>query len=430
VRLFGRTPAQAPGTTAPQPGAPDQQPAPGMSRRAALGLLGTGAVVGAAAPALRSVASSASTGPARSDVVGFHGAHQAGITTAVQAHLHFASFDVTTTDRAALVDLLQRWTATAAALTAGHEVGEDGALAGAPLAPPEDTGEALGHAASRLTLTFGFGPSLFDDRFGLAGKRPAALADLPAFPGDALEAARSGGDLCIQACADDPQVAVHAIRNLSRMAAGVAAVRWAQLGFGKASVTSTSEQTPRNLFGFKDGTANITSDDTAALDDHVWARGADGAAWMDGGSYLVGRRIKMLIETWDRSSLQDQEQATGRTKGEGAPIGSAREHDPVDPTALPPKSHVALAAPANHGGARMLRRGYNFVDGTDGVGHLEAGLFFLAYQRDPRRAFVSVQKALAAHDAMGEYLRHTGSSLWAVPPGTRPGGFVGETLLA
>ncbi len=401
----------------------------GLSRRRALGLLGAGAVgagLGTAAPALRGTASASA--PA-GDVVPFHGPHQAGITSPVQGHLHFASYDVTTKDRAGLVALLQRWTAAAEALTAGREVGRHGALGGAALAPPQDTGEALGHGASRLTITFGFGPSLFDRRFGLAGSRPDALADLPAFAGDALDAARSGGDLCIQACADDPQVAVHAVRNLTRLASGSAAVRWAQLGFGRASTTSTAEQTPRNLFGFKDGTANITADDAAGLEEHVWASAADGAPWMAGGSYLVGRQIRMLVETWDRSSLQEQEQVTGRTKGEGAPLGSRGERDAVVPSALPPRSHVALAHPSAHGGARMLRRGFNFVEGSDGLGHLDAGLFFLAYQRDPRRAFVSVQRALSRHDLMGEYLRHTGSSLWAVPPGVQPGGWVGQTLL-
>ncbi len=393
----------------------------GISRRGLLGLLGAGAVgvgLGVAAPAV-------AQRDEPDDVVPFHGAHQAGITTAVQGHLHFAAFDVTTTDRAALVALLKRWTAAAEAMTAGREVGEDGASGGSPLAPPDDTGEAVGHSAARLTLTFGVGPSLFDERFGLAGRRPAALADLPAFAGDALDPARSGGDLCVQACADDPQVAVHAIRTLTRLAAGTAAARWAQLGFGRASVTSASEQTPRNLFGFKDGTANITTDEPGALAEHVWATDD----WMAGGSYLVARRIRMLIETWDRTSLQEQEQVTGRTKRVGAPLGGAHEHDTVDPTALPATSHVALAHPAAHGGARMLRRGYSFVDGTDGLGHLDAGLFFLAYQRDPRRAFVSVQRALSRSDAMGEYLRHVGSSLWAVPPGVRPGGWWGQTLL-
>ncbi|MBC7373887.1 MAG: Dyp-type peroxidase, partial [Frankiales bacterium] len=293
-----------------------------LTRRSLLGLAGAGAVgvgLAAAGPLL------AEGGPslAGATLVPFHGPHQAGITTAVQGHLHVASFDVTTTDRSALVALLQRWTRAAEQLTAGREVGEG--ATGAPLAPPDDTGEALGHDAARLTLTFGVGPSLFDDRFGLAARRPAALADLPAFPKDALDPARCGGDLFVQACADDPQVAVHAIRTLSRLAAGAAAVRWAQLGFGKASATTTDGPTPRNLFGFKDGTANLTGTDAAGLDEHVWAGADDG--WMTGGSYLVARRIRMTIETWDRTSLAEQERVTGRTKREGAPLGGSRERD-------------------------------------------------------------------------------------------------------
>ncbi len=288
-----------------------------VSRRSLLaGVLGAGAA-GVAAPLLVRAEASGPADP----VVPFHGAHQAGITTSVQSHLHFAAFDVTAPDRAGLLRLLQTWTAAAALLTRGKDLGVDDG----PLAPPRDTGEAVGHDAARLTLTFGFGPSLFDDRFGLTDRRPAALADLPRFAGDALDPDRSGGDLCIQACADDPQVAVHAIRNLTRLAAGSAAIRWAQLGFGKASSTSATAQTPRNLFGFKDGTANVTADDRPGLDDHVWATAADdgnaAAAWMAGGSYLVARRIQMHIETWDRTSLQEQEQVTGRTKASGAPLG-------------------------------------------------------------------------------------------------------------
>src|SRR5204863_2696476 len=118
--------------------------------------------------------------------------------------------------------------------------------------------------------TIGFGPSLFDGRFGLADKRPPALIDLPAFPGDGLEARRSGGDICVQACANDPQVAVHAIRNLARIGFGKVAVRWSQLGFGRTSSTSESQTTPRNLFGFKDGTRNLKAEEPALLDQHVW----------------------------------------------------------------------------------------------------------------------------------------------------------------
>ena len=315
----------------------------------------------------------------------------------------------------------------ARAMTADRRVG--GSASQSRLAPPADTGEAVGLDAANLTLTVGFGPGLFDDRFGLGASRPAALADLPAFPGDTLDPALCGGDLAVQACSDDPQVAVHAVRNLTRIAAGRAAVRWAQLGFGKASATESAGPTPRNLFGFKDGTANILGDDADALAEHVWAHGSDGSGWMAGGSYLVARRIRMTIETWDRTSLDEQETVIGRTKDVGAPLGRARERATVRPAELPATSHVRLAHPSLHGGARLLRRGYNFVDGSDGLGHLDAGLFFLAYQRDPRRGFVPIQTELARHDAMNEYVRHTGSSLWAVPPGVRPGGWWGETLL-
>ncbi|MFF3762469.1 Dyp-type peroxidase, partial [Streptomyces sp. NPDC002185] len=255
--------------------------------------------------------------------VPFHGPHQAGIATAVQDRLHFASFDVKTKDRDGLIGLLKDWTRAAERMTAGAEVG-DGAYGGLPEAPPDDTGEALGLKPSRLTLTIGFGPSLFDGRFGLKDRRPGALVELPRFPGDNLDPARSGGDVCVQACADDPQVAVHAIRNLARIGFGKVAVRWSQLGFGKTSSTTPDAQTPRNLFGFKDGTRNIAGTETDRLARHVWVSGKDAqdsAAWMDGGSYLVARRIRMNVETWDRTPLAEQEDVFGRDKREGAPAG-------------------------------------------------------------------------------------------------------------
>ncbi|MBH5135491.1 deferrochelatase/peroxidase EfeB [Streptomyces sp. HB-N217] len=348
--------------------------------------------------------------------VPFHGAHQAGIATPVQDRLHFAAFDVTTEDRAAFVALLKEWTAAARAMTAGHAVGE-GAYGGLPEAPPDDTGEALGLKPSRLTLTIGFGPSLFT-KFGLADRRPEALADLPKFPGDNLDKARSGGDLCVQACADDPQVAVHAIRNLARIGFGKVVVRWSQLGFGKTSSTTPDQQTPRNLLGFKDGTRNIAGTEKDRLDKFVWAAEKDGPAWMAGGSYLVARRIRMHIETWDRASLQEQEDVFGRDKGEGAPVGRAKERDEPFLKAMKPDAHVRLAHPDSNGGATLLRRGYSFTDGTDGLGRLDAGLFFLAYQRDVRTGFIRVQRNLAT-DALNEYIQHVGSAVFAVPPGVR-----------
>ncbi|MFF3684330.1 iron uptake transporter deferrochelatase/peroxidase subunit [Streptomyces sp. NPDC002187] len=394
------------------------------SRRSLLGWGGAGLALGAAAAGGTAAAlgrGDGTTVPAADSgaAVPFHGAHQAGITTAVQDRLHFAAFDVKTTDRAELVQLLKDWTRAAERMTAGHAVGE-GAYGGLPEAPPDDTGEALGLKPSRLTLTVGFGPSLFaKGRFGLEDRRPAALVELPKFPGDNLDAARSDGDLCVQACADDPQVAVHAIRNLARIGFGKVAVRWSQLGFGKTSSTTPEAQTPRNMMGFKDGTRNIAGTDTAALDKHVWVSAKDGQAWLAGGSYLVARRIRMSIETWDRTSLQEQEDIFGRDKGEGAPVGKAKEHDEPYLPAMLPTAHVRLAHPDTNGGARMLRRGYSFTDGTDGLGRLDAGLFFLAYQRDIHKAFVPVQRQLAANDDLNEYIQHVGSALFAVPPGVR-----------
>ncbi|MEV7595126.1 iron uptake transporter deferrochelatase/peroxidase subunit [Streptomyces sp. NPDC090085] len=421
-------------------GQPDQDdvgaPAPGAapSRRAVLGWGGAGLALGAAAAGGAAAAfgggSDLVSAAAAGAAVPFHGEHQAGIASAVQDRLHFAAFDVRTKDRAELVALLKEWTAAARLMTAGRPVGD--VYEGLPEAPPTDTGEALGLKASRLTLTIGFGPGLFaKDRFGLEGRRPEALVDLEQFPGDNLDPARSGGDLCVQACADDPQVAVHAVRQLARIGFGRVAVRWSQLGFGKTSSTTPDEQTPRNMMGFKDGTRNISGTDDAALAEHVWVGAGDGSDWLTGGSYLVARRIRMNIETWDRTSLREQEDIFGRDKGEGAPVGKSRERDEPFLKAMKPEAHVRLAHPDSNGGATILRRGYSFTDGTDGLGRLDAGLFFLAYQRDVRRGFVPIQRSLAKSDVLNEYIQHVGSAVFAVPPGVRDtDDWWGRTLFA
>ena len=387
----------------------------------------------------------ASVGSALDAPVPFRGAHQAGIVTPAQDRLHFVALDVVTKDRDELARMLQEWTRAAERMTAGAEAAPGGLVGGGPYQAPADTGEAYGLAASGLTITIGYGPSLFDDRFGLAGRKPDALRDLPPFRGDALDPRRSGGDLCIQACANDPQVAVHAVRNLVRLGFGVVSVRWSQLGFGRTSSTSTSQATPRNMFGFKDGTANIKAEEADALAEHVWVapgdepRGAStGGGWMAGGSYLVARRIRMHIEVWDRSTLQDQQDTIGRDKKDGAPLGQSGEFaepdfartGPDGAPAIPLASHVRLAHPTNLGGVRILRRGYNFTDGTDGVGHLDAGLFFIAFVRDVHKQFVPMQQALAAKDALNEYVEHTGSAVFACPPGLRDGEHWGQDLFA
>jgi deferrochelatase/peroxidase EfeB len=366
--------------------------------------------------------------------VPFYGEHQAGIDTPAQDRLHFAAFDLVGESPAELRELMQEWSQAAAEMTAGKMIGDaNGVLP----APPDDTGETVGLLPSRLTVSFGFGPSLFERRaLGLQGKRPAALREIPPLPGDELDAAESGGDICVQACSDDPQVAFHAIRNLARIGRGTVVMRWSQLGFGRTASTSRSQATPRNLMGFKDGTANIKAEDTAAMDRYVWV-GREGPAWVRGGSYLVSRRIRMLLEVWDRSALEDQEQTIGRAKYSGAPLGENEEADPLDLEAekggkplIPVDAHVRLASASVNDGERILRRGYSFTDGVDeSLGELEAGLFFICFQRDPQRQFVAIQRRLGSGDALNEYIKHVGSAIFAVPPGARTGGYVGETLL-
>ncbi|KJK10155.1 peroxidase [Terrabacter sp. 28] len=436
----------------------------GLSRRRLLGTGGTAAVAGVAgvavgattagALALRGNAvtddSAAAGAPgattpspalALDAAIPFRGVHQAGIVTPAQDRLHFVALDVVTKDPAQLRGLLEAWTRAAERMTVGAEAAPGGLVGGGPNRAPEDTGEAYGLPASGLTITIGYGPSLFDERFGLAAKKPAALKELPAFAGDQLDPRRTGGDLCIQACANDPQVAVHAVRNLIRLGFGVVAVRWSQLGFGRTSSTSTAQATPRNLFGFKDGTNNLKAEQPEDLAQHVWVAKDDertGGAWMAGGSYLVARRIRMHIEVWDRTPLQEQEDIIGRDKKEGAPLGQAKEFDALDfakkgpdgATAIPVDAHVRLAHASRLGGIRILRRGYNFTDGSDGVGHLDAGLFFLAFMRDPEKQFVPMQRALAKADVLNEYIEHNGSAVFACPPGLAEGEHWGQALFA
>jgi deferrochelatase/peroxidase EfeB len=418
-----------------------------LSRRGLLGLAGAGVVgLGVGVAGDRGVlAATASAGgsTAGQTTYPFYGEHQSGIVTPAQDRLHFAAFDMSSTaTRDDLVELLKDWSAASALMCQGKPVGEFGAVDGPYDAPPQDTGEALDLPTGGLTITIGFGPTLFidatgADRFGIASKQPAELRELPHFPADDLDAQSTGGDLCIQACSDDPQIAVHAIRNLSRIAFGRASLRWSQLGFGRTSSTSTSQVTPRNLFGFKDGTANIKAEEPGKVSKSVWVHSADAPAWLAGGSYLVARRIRMTIETWDRTALSEQENIIGRTKGDGAPLSGGTEFTApdfavlgrADKPLIDADSHVRLAHPDSNAGSEILRRGYNFVDGNDSLGRLDAGLFFISYQRSPAQ-FISIQMNLAKNDLMNEYIRHVGSGLFAVPPGARKGSYVGAGLFA
>ncbi len=410
---------------------------PRPSRRnflAAAGLAGAAGVGGVAG-----AAASARGEPEPPGLVPFYGPHQAGITTPMQQSLYFASFDLAAANRAELVEMLRGWTVAAARLTAGQPVGEDGSSQ----QPPRDSGEAAGLGAQRLTLTFGFGPEMFSlqghDRYGIAHLRPAALVDLPRFPGDQLMPGQSGGAVCIQACADDPQVAFHAVRQLARISYGAALLRWVQTGFSAASKT---RGTPRNLLGFKDGTMNPAG---ASVAPAVWVDG-ENPSWMQGGSYMVARRIRIALEHWDRMSVAFQERTIGRHKQSGAPLSGKGEFDAPDFAAadadgnpvIPENAHMRLAAPANNGGAAMLRRSYSYDDGVSFTAErwppwrqaieYDAGLFFQCFQKDPRTAFIPIFGRLSKFDALNQFTTHGGSAIFACPPGATRDGYVGQKL--
>ena len=238
----------------------------------------------------------------------------------------------------------------------------------------------------------------------------------------------------MQACSDDPQVAFHAVRNLARIGRGAVVMRWSQLGFGRTSTTTRAQETPRNLMGFKDGTNNLRAEDTDELDQFVWVAD-EGPDWLHGGTYLVARRIRMKIEVWDRATLAIRRTRSAGVKVSGAPLGGHDEFDTPDLTAngphgpvIPDDAHIRLAAPSLNGGTRILRRGYSFTDGFDDVtGELDAGLFFISFQRDPSQ-FEAVQRQLGA-DALNEYISHTSSAVFAVPPGIGAANTSGAALL-
>ncbi|WP_214858563.1 iron uptake transporter deferrochelatase/peroxidase subunit [Exiguobacterium sp. s191] len=367
-----------------------------------------------------------------SDQEPFYGTYQAGILTPPQNHVQVVAFDIKTERRDELVDLLKRWTRLCARLAAGLPYGDSDSR----YVPPEDTGEADGLSAGHLTFTFGCGPSLFDGRFGIRHKRPDALQPLPTFDLDRLDEKWSGGDLVVQVCGDDTQVVFHAIRNLVRVGRGTVAMRWSQAGFQRSKAADASGGTPRNLFGFKDGTGNPDVSKKQVRKESLFCQWQDGTPWLTNGSFLVVRRIQMHLEVWDRTILKEQERTFGRERASGAPLGSTDEFASVTPAkrqargeaALPVDSHTAVAHGA--GKTAILRRSYSYQDGIDEkTGALDAGLLFLSYQRSPKQ-FIEIQRRLAAQDRLNEYITHRGSAIFACFGGISKGGYIGDALFA
>ncbi len=359
----------------------------------------------------------------------FHGKHQAGITTPLQARGHLVAFDlVPGAGRKEAAALLRRWSAVAQRLMAG-EVAKGG--------PGHDTGVALDAGPSSLTVTFGFGRTFFA-RTGLDDRRPAALDPLPAFSSDHLDAKRSDGDLWVQIGADDALVAFHALRALQKEAGSSARVRWQMNGFNRTPGATARPMTARNLMGQVDGTNNprpaesdfekrifVPSDDSSA------------SAWMAGGSYAVVRRIRMLLDDWEELTVERQEQVIGRRKADGAPLSGGSESTPMDldrtgpdgKPLIPSNAHARISSPEKNGGAAMLRRPFSYHDGISDDGTPDAGLLFVCWQADPFKGFIPVQRKLDRGDALSPFIRHEASGLFAVPGGAGAGEYVGQRLL-
>jgi deferrochelatase/peroxidase EfeB len=379
----------------------------------------------------------------------FWGEHQGGVVTKPQHFIYFAAFDLVTNNRNDVVKLLQAWTAAAARMSEGEtaqplEGGLKLAVTPAPRKSDEedrpdpstmtgDTGEAIGMSPSRLTITFGFGAGLFvkdgKDRYGLASRRPEALVDMPNFGTiDQMAPEHTGGDFAIQACAEDPQVAFHAIRQLARIAEGVAQIRWVQTGYRPIAGD-------RHLLGFsaEEKSPGMNAPQAKA----VWVDDV-GPEWMRGGSYVVVRRVRFALEHWDQMPQEYQEQAIGETKHHGKPGDKTNTQSSPDDSLVEEHApgHLSVVSP---GRDAMLRRSYSYNDGINFITErwppwrqameYDAGMFFICFQRDPRTGFIGVFREMANRDfKLNQFWSHVGGGLFAVPPGPKQGEFIGQHL--
>jgi deferrochelatase/peroxidase EfeB len=385
------------------------------------GVAGTALAGGVLAEGARADARAATdSGPITHPVYPFHGVHQAGVLTpgpaGKQPYACVVAFDCTVANKPELALLMYELTNRAWFLTTGGTPPNLGVGQ-----PPSDS-DVLGPTvpADGLTVTLSVGSSLFDDRFGLGASKPLKLTDMPPFPNDALEPAWLHGDLLLQLCANHPDAVHHAIRDITKHTRGGMQVRWKIEGYGSPPRPSG---TPRNLLGFKDGTANPTGTLASSL---VWVDDPAEPAWALGGSYQVVRLIRMLVEFWDRVSINEQQNMFGRRRDSGAPLDGNREFDIPDYAAdphgyiIPLDSHIRLANPRTKATAdqRIIRRSYNYDLGVDENGNLQAGHIFIAYQQDIRRQFETIQKRLI-NEPLVDYVQPFGGGYFFALPGVR-----------
>jgi deferrochelatase/peroxidase EfeB len=349
----------------------------------------------------------------------FDGPYQAGILTRAPAQATFAALESLAPSRNVLEETLQALSQRARELTVGGPI---------PLleedAPPADSG-ILGpvNDPDVLTVTIAFGASLFDGRYGLARQRPRELVTMPTFPIDDLDPAQSHGDVLLQICAHQRDTVAHTLRELLRTVRGELQLRWNIDGFSGAARGPTPRNHARNLFAFRDGTANPPTDDATLMNELVWA-GSGEPRWAAGGTYQVVRIIRQHVEFWDRVGLNEQQNMIGRYRASGAPLGGTEEFDEprydLDPGGkrIPLDAHIRLANPRTPATAnqRILRRGFNYTRGFDAAGQLDQGLVFVAFNQSPERQFATVQQRLLA-EPMIDYITPVGGGYFFAPPG-------------
>ena len=373
---------------------------------------------------------------ARMEKQPFYGEHQAGILTPQQASMMLVAFDVLASDKADLQRLFRLLTQRIAFLTEGGPAPETPN----PRLPPMDSG-ILGPfiAPDNLTITVSLGDSLFDDRFGLRAQKPKKLQKMERFPNDALVSSLSHGDLLVQICANTQDTVIHALRDLIKHTPDLLSVRWKREGFiSDHAARSKGKETPVNLLGFKDGTANPDSSDNALMDKVVWVTSDQAEpAWAVGGSYQAVRIIQFHVEFWDRTPLKEQQTIFGRDKQTGAPLGMHNEHDVPDYASDPGgdvialDSHIRLANPRTPEtqSSLMMRRGYSYSLGVTNAGQLDMGLLFVCYQHDLEKGFLTVQKRLNG-EALEEYIKPIGGGYFFVLPGVKDQNhYLGQALL-
>jgi deferrochelatase/peroxidase EfeB len=365
----------------------------------------------------------------------FAGRHQAGILTPAPENVAFVALDSVAPDRGTLIEGLQALSGEARRLCDGDVVGvlelDD---------PPPDSGilGAVDRSDSQ-TVTIAFGASLFDGRYGLAARRPKRLIEMPSFTGDLLDPTRTGGDVLVQICAAHRDTVVHTVRELMRAVAGRFAIRWTLDGFKSAQRGPTPRSSTRNLFAFRDGTANPDVSDARLMSRLVWLGGRSGEpAWAADGTYQVVRTIRMHVEFWDRVGMFEQQNMIGRERVSGAPIGGTSEFEEprfdLDPHGhrIPLDAHIRLANPRTEATAdqRILRRGYNYHRGVDPADNLDQGLIFVAFNQDIQRQFATIQTRLM-NEPMLDYITAVGGGYFFAPPGVRgEGDWVGSGLLS